>query len=74
MQHLGMPPPTRQPGYAAAVMKHNNINNQRRLVQLTRPITRLENKVHQEMAVMDKDTGKLINYRQLMNIPKHKKA
>jgi hypothetical protein len=26
------------------------------------------------MAVMDKDTGKLLNYRQLMNSPKYKKA
>jgi hypothetical protein len=25
------------------------------------------------MAVMDKDTGKLLNYRQLMNSPKYKK-
>ncbi len=26
------------------------------------------------MAVMDKDTGKLLNYRQLMNSPKYKKT
>jgi hypothetical protein len=26
------------------------------------------------MAVMDKDTGKLLNYRQLMNSPTYKKA
>ncbi len=26
------------------------------------------------MAVMDKDTGKLLNYRQLMNSPKYKKG
>jgi hypothetical protein len=26
------------------------------------------------MAVMNKDTGKLLNYRQLMNSPKYKKA
>ncbi len=43
-------------------------------VQLTCPITRLENKVHLAMAVMDKDTGKLLNYSQLMNNPKHKKT
>jgi hypothetical protein len=47
---------------------------QRGLVQLTRRITRLENKVHLAMAVMDKDTGKLLNYRQLMNSPKYKIA
>jgi hypothetical protein len=67
-----MPPPTRQPGYAAAVMKQQQ--HQCGLMQLTRRITRLENKVHQAMAVMDKDTGKLLNYRQLMNSPKYKKA
>ncbi len=43
-------------------------------MQLTRHITRLESKVHQAMAVMDIDTGKLLNYRQLMNSPKYKKA
>jgi hypothetical protein len=48
--------------------------HQRRFVQLTYRITRLENKVHQAMAVMDNDTSKLLNYRQLMNSPKYKKA
>jgi hypothetical protein len=42
------------------------------LVRLTQCITRLENKLHLAMAVMDKDTGKLLNYRQLMNSPKYK--
>jgi hypothetical protein len=37
-------------------------------------MTRLENEVHQAMAVMDKDTGKLLYYRQLMNSPKYKNA
>jgi hypothetical protein len=72
MQQSGMPTPTRQPGYAAAVMKQQQ--HQRRLVQLTCRITKMENKVNQAMAVMDKDTGKLLNYRQLMNSPKYKKA
>ncbi len=48
--------------------------HQRGIVQRTRRITRLENKVHQAMAVMDKDTGKLLNYRQLMNSLKYKKS
>ncbi len=47
--------------------------HQRGLVRLAGRITRLENKAHQTMAVMDKDTGKLLNYRQLMNSPKYKK-
>jgi hypothetical protein len=47
---------------------------QRGLVQLTRCITRLENEVHLAIAVMDKDTDKLLNYKQLMNSPKYKKT
>jgi hypothetical protein len=43
------------------------------LVCLTRHFTQLEDEVHQAIKVMDKDTGKLLNYRQLMNIPKFKK-
>ena len=34
---------------------------------------RLENEVQQAMAVMDADTGKLLNYKQLMRSPKYKK-
>ena len=37
-------------------------------------ITQLENEVHQAMSVMDKDTGKLLNYRQLMSSPKYRNA
>jgi hypothetical protein len=66
-----MPLPTRQPGIVAAVMKQQQ--HQCGLMQLTHHITRLENKVHQAMAVMDKDMGKLLNYRQPMNSPKYKK-
>jgi hypothetical protein len=44
------------------------------MVQLTRRITRLENEVHQVLAVMDADTGKLLNYRQLVRSTKYKKA
>ncbi len=44
------------------------------LMRLTCQITRLENEVHLAMSVMDKDTGKLLNYRQLMNNSKYKIA
>ena len=47
-------------------------NRQRR--HLKRRISKLENEVHQYMAVMDAETGKLLKYRQLMNHPKHKKG
>jgi hypothetical protein len=69
---LGVPTPTHQPGYTAAVIKQQR--HQRGFVRLKRHITRLENKFHQAMAVMDKNTGKLLNYRQLMNSPKYKKT
>jgi hypothetical protein len=69
---LGVPPLTRQPGFVLAAIKQQW--HQRGLVRLTCHITKLENKVQQAMAVMDKDTGKLLNYRQLMNSPKFKKG
>ena len=34
----------------------------------------MENEVHQAVAVMDKQTGKLMNYRQLLNHPEYKKG
>jgi hypothetical protein len=67
-----VPTPTHQPGYAAAVMKQQW--HQHGFVRLTHRITRLENKVHQAMTVMDKDMGTLLNYRQLMNSPKYKES
>jgi hypothetical protein len=69
-RQLGMPLPSRWPGFTAAVMRHQR--RQRKLVHLTCRIAQLENEVHQAMAVMDKDMGKLLNYRQLMSSPKYK--
>ncbi len=43
-------------------------------MHLTRKITQLENEVHQAMAVMDADTGKLLNYQQLMRSTKYRDA
>ena len=42
------------------------------MVRLSRRIKLLENEVNQAMAVMDADTGKLLNYRQLMGSTKYK--
>ena len=36
-------------------------------------MSRLEDEVHQAMAVMDADTGKLLNYKKLTKDPKYKK-
>jgi hypothetical protein len=44
------------------------------MIHLRRKITRLENEVHQTMAVMDADTGKLLNYCQLMGSTKYRDA
>jgi hypothetical protein len=35
---------------------------------------KMENEVRQALAVMDKENGRLLNYRQLLHSPKHKKA
>ena len=39
---------------------------------LTKRIARLENKVHGALTMMDDDTGKLLNYRQLLHNRKYK--
>ena len=44
------------------------------LARVQRRLDRLESKEHQAMAVMDTESGKLLNYRQLLRSPKHKKA
>ena len=47
--------------------------SRRQMKGLTQHILKLENEVHQGMAVMDEATGKLLNFRQLMQNPKYKK-
>ena len=59
VQQSSAPPPSHQPGFAAAVMRQQR--HQCGLVHLSRRITRLENEVHQAVAVMDTDTGKLLS-------------
>ncbi len=44
------------------------------MICLTCKIMQLENEVHQAMAVMDADTGKLLNYCQLMQSTKYQDA
>ena len=38
--------------------------------QMTKKVAKIENEVHQVMAVMDAETGKLLNYRHLRRDPK----
>jgi hypothetical protein len=42
-------------------------------MRLQHAITHLEQQVHQALAVMDRDSGKLLNYKQLTKHPKYKK-
>ena len=62
---------TRKGNAAAALMLRGKDRN--KLRTLTKRIERLENEVHQAMAVMDAESGKLLNYRQLMKHRKFKK-
>jgi hypothetical protein len=71
-QQSSVPPPSRRPGFAAAVMRQQR--HQRGMVCLTRRITQLENEVQHAMAVMDADMGKLLNYRQLTRSTKYRQA
>jgi hypothetical protein len=48
--------------------------HRRGMIDLTCKITQLENEVHQAMAVIDADTGKLLNYCQLMQSTKYQDA
>ena len=48
---------------APAPKKHSN---------LTKRLKRVENEVHKALAVMDKATGKMFNYRQLLNHPTYR--
>ena len=49
-------------------------SRRRKFRRLTRRMERLENEVHEALAVMDKDTGKMLNYRQLLRIPKYREV
>ena len=53
---------------------HVELRASKRQMQLVaRCMSRLVDEVHQAMAFMDADTGKLLNYKQLMKDPKQKK-
>ena len=42
--------------------------------RLSKCIEQMENEVHKALAVMDAEAGKVLNYRQLMQSPKHKET
>ena len=50
------------------------LKNRSQVRRLTRRIARAENEVMEAMAVMDAETGKLMNYRQLMQSATHKEV
>ena len=72
--HLQQPTPTthtnKHTGPAAAVEQQCNRKILRHLTTRTKCI---ENEVHQAMAVINTESGKLLNYRQLMRDPQYKK-
>ena len=49
------------------------VSNVPTLIAAQRRFARMENEVQQALTVMDKETGKLLNYRQLMRHSKYKK-
>ena len=57
-------------GHSEAVEAHNRRQIMR---QMTKKVTKIENEVHQEMAVMDAEIGKVLNYRQLRRDLKYSK-
>ena len=59
-----------QPENAAAAEQSRD---SRHLKQTTQKLNNLEIELHQAMAVMDEQTGQLLNYNQLMRDPKYKK-
>jgi len=62
---------TEKLGSAAAATKMNN--TMRKYARgLTKKMEQIENEVHQAMAVMDKETGQLLNYRRLLRSAKYK--
>ena len=62
-------------GWAFAVHTKSRNRRLRRLTQrLTQQMKAVENEVHQELAVLDAETGKMLNYRQLMRHPTYKKS
>ena len=60
---------SRRKGKALAV---GSVKTKKKMTTRQR-MDRLENEVHEAMAVMDAETGKLLNYKQLMRNPKYKK-
>ena len=57
-------------GIANAVSSING--SKRKLRRFRQRMEQLENEVNQALAVMDKETGKMLNYRQLMRLPKYR--
>ncbi len=62
---------TKNLGSAAAATKMNN-TVRKYARELTKKMEQIENKVHQAMAIMDEETGQLLNYRKLLHSAKYK--
>lgn len=69
--------PTKVPNHLAtrqgkAHLVQEMFNNKRKLKKIHKKIARLENEVHQALAVMDKETDKMLNYRNLIQLQKYR--
>jgi hypothetical protein len=63
----------RQPTASSTSKRHTANAAQLQRDHLANTFRRVEQEVHQALAVLDKETGKLLNYRQLLKHPKYKK-
>ena len=65
------PPARRKRAHTQLVISENKTKKGQASTVETN-IAQLENGIHQVLAVMDTDTGKILNHRQLMRNPKYK--
>ena len=66
-------PPARRTRAHTQVTRMENKKQKVKSSKVETTISQLENDIHQALAVMDAETGKLLNYRKLMRNPKYKK-
>ena len=65
--------PSRRTGARTRITIMLNKKQKGQTSKVETTIIQLKKNVHQALAVMETDTGKLLNYRQLMRNPKYKK-
>ena len=80
MQHNEGPPASRIGSKTANARTENAVairtegRPKCNMQRLSKHIERMENEVHKALAIMNSETGKVLNYRQLMQSQKHKET